>query len=737
MERYFPDHVTSHAAALLAGVDSFTDNDANSAPTIERVTAALERGLITEADIDRAVLRVLILRQRTGELVGLDPYDVPADQLDTPAHRHLAREATRRGVVVLSNPSQALPLGTPGRIAVVGPFADHVVHDWYSGTPPYTVSLAQATRERYPHAEVAVASGADLVALRSTTRGRYLQVSPSDAAVVADAISTAQASSFELTDWGEGEYSLRETVTGRFLTGQDWVQRASASRIGGWDVQETYAIRRRDDGLAKILHLDTGKWLRIQNGTDLLVADGTEASAEVFEVAVLTSGTAAVQTACAEADVVIVAVGNDPHIVGRETQDRPTLALPGTARAAWRAAVGVSEPILAVISSYPYAIAQESRQARAVVWTSHAGQELGHGLIDVLSGDCEPSGRLPQTWWRDAADAGDLFEYDIAGLGGGQGMTYRYNTASALYPFGHGLSYTTVRYESIELSQREAQAPAATARHTAAATTTALAQPTGPGIDAVVTVYNAGNRPVSELVALYVHSPRDLPVRAPLRRLAAWERVELAPGQRAAVRLQVPLGTMAVWDVAATPADQPGPSYTPGAFIVQAGEYRLVSGPNSEATDVEAVLRIDGPAAPVRRPATLPAAAFHRYQGVVTSDRTRELGTSIEVAPECSEGWARYDRLDLTRLTAIRLVLAARRASAEAPARVVIEARASEQDPWLVLAGPIAITSDGPYDWHEVAVPAAVPPEGTWANAAVRVALTGRARVAELDFEYS
>src|SRR5690606_19000313 len=74
-ERYFDDHVTSHAAALRAGVDSFTDNDADALPTIERLTTALDRGLVTAEDVDRAVLRLLELRLRTGELDGdADPY---------------------------------------------------------------------------------------------------------------------------------------------------------------------------------------------------------------------------------------------------------------------------------------------------------------------------------------------------------------------------------------------------------------------------------------------------------------------------------------------------------------------------------------------------------------------------------------------------------------------------------------------------------------------------------------
>ncbi|MEK8228157.1 glycoside hydrolase family 3 C-terminal domain-containing protein [Oerskovia sp. M15] len=57
--------------------------------------------------------------------------------------------------------------------------------------------------------------------------------------------------------------------------------------------------------------------------------------------------------------------------------------------------------MLVVVSSYPYALGAVAQEAAAVVWTSHGGQELGPGLVDVLSGDLEPTGRLAQTWWRE------------------------------------------------------------------------------------------------------------------------------------------------------------------------------------------------------------------------------------------------------------------------------------------------------------------------------------------------
>ena len=102
-QHYFGDHAQAHAAALRAGLDSFTDQDADGEFTAAQVTEALERGLITSGDVDRAVRRKLLIRLRLGEF---DPDGGPfatAAALDTPAHRELAAAAARRAAVLLKN----------------------------------------------------------------------------------------------------------------------------------------------------------------------------------------------------------------------------------------------------------------------------------------------------------------------------------------------------------------------------------------------------------------------------------------------------------------------------------------------------------------------------------------------------------------------------------------------------------------------------------------------------------
>src|SRR6185437_15947762 len=122
--------------------------------------------------------------------------------LDLPASRELAREIVGSSVVVLRNDSGILPLAQPGSIAVVGPLADAVLMDWYSGTPPYEFGVAAGLAERYPEAQVKVVTGADTVALRSASTGRYVTSTPDGRDVDASA-ERADATGFDATDWGD------------------------------------------------------------------------------------------------------------------------------------------------------------------------------------------------------------------------------------------------------------------------------------------------------------------------------------------------------------------------------------------------------------------------------------------------------------------------------------------------------------------------------------------------------
>ncbi|WP_251150259.1 glycoside hydrolase family 3 protein [Cellulosimicrobium sp. Marseille-Q4280] len=715
-ERYFPDHVASHAASLRAGVDSFTDNDADPHLTLERLRVALEQGLISQDDVDRAALRVLELRLRTGELdVADDPWSgVGPDALDLPAHRALAREAVARSVVVLRNDpagtgAPVLPLpAAPARVAVVGPLADRVLHDWYSGTPPYTTSVAAAVAARYPDAEVTVADGSDRVALRSTTTGAYLEVGDDPAVVTASSATAGASAHLDVTDWGDGVLTLRSVATGRLLSGASWIVSADADRVGGWVVQESFRRHLHGDGTWSLQHVASGRWLRVQHGSGLLVAEASGPDgAERFVWRTVRAGHEAVAQAACDADAVLVVVGNDPHLAGRETEDRPHLALPSAAEEVWRAARDVSErAALVVMSSYPYVLGPATHDAAAVVWSSHGGQELGPGLVDVLSGDAEPSGRLAQSWPAAEDQVGPLLEYDVQRAG----ATYRYADREPAFAFGHGLTYSRVTYASVGLDRGSVDAPAAWS---------ARAVPDAGRVVARVVVHNGGDRPAEELVQLYALAPAGLPVPAPRRVLVAHARVRLDVGERREVTLAVDLARLAVWDVTATPADDrladllagADPDLHVGAFRVQGATYVLAAGPSSAELPVRATLRVDGvDPAPRHGPGLrLLAHAFSAYDGVVTAERTAEAGWAVDVAPGRRDGWVAFDRVDLTGVGTVVLDVARTGPGAARPVQVEVRASGTD-DAWVALAvvepGQVA-GNDGDtpvrHRWHEVA----------------------------------
>lgn len=199
----------------------------------------------------------------------------------------------------------------------------------------------------------------------------------------------SDATEFALADWGGGVLTLR-AADGRYLSvAEDGYVRASADRPGGWVVQETFGLVEHGDGYL-IEHAGTGGYVSVAAGAvkvaareEILLGGDSlpEGRGSVFTVEVLERGEDAVARAAADADVVVVVAGNDPHINGRETQDRTTLALPPHQERLRRAAhLANPRTVLALTSSYPYAVAEADAELPALLWTAHGGQAAGTAL---------------------------------------------------------------------------------------------------------------------------------------------------------------------------------------------------------------------------------------------------------------------------------------------------------------------------------------------------------------------
>jgi beta-glucosidase len=148
----FPNKEQGSAAAVKAGINHFLDIYKDD------LTKALKDGLVTEADMDAALKNLLRVYLRLGEMdpAGVDPYasigvetkgEMPP--WDRPENKALARTATDESIVLLKNEGGILPLDRAKlkTIAVIGPWADQVLQDWYSGTPPYSVSILEGLHE--------------------------------------------------------------------------------------------------------------------------------------------------------------------------------------------------------------------------------------------------------------------------------------------------------------------------------------------------------------------------------------------------------------------------------------------------------------------------------------------------------------------------------------------------------------------------------------------------------------
>lgn len=600
-EHYFDTHEEATAASLLSGVDSFTDHGTDGSTIVARVQEALDQGLLTEADVDTAVRRQLSVRFRLGEF---DPEHDPhtgTEDFDTPAHRALAQEAAEQAVVLLKNDG-LLPLAHDTRLAVVGLLADECKLDWYSGTLIHRSTPLEGLYERFGAERVEFAEGVDRVLLR-TLRGTFLHVPPAD---VADEVRGAEGAldpallagrtdlpplttdpdgtELALVDWGEGVLTLR-APDGRYLSvADDGYVRASADQPGGWVVQETFRLEAHENGHL-LLHIGTGRHVSV-------AADGVkvaEEGADVFEVVVAERGEDAVARVAAAADVVLVVAGNDPHINGRETEDRTTLRLPAHQERLLRAARAANPgTVLALVSAYPYAV--DPARLPAILWTAHGGQAAGTALARVLAGDVSPAGRLPQTWYAADADLPGLLDYDV--IGGRQ--TYLYFEGTPLFPFGHGLSYASFAYGD----------------------PTARVEPGTLHVEFTVT--NTGDTTADEVAQLYTRAV-DPSVPRPRRERVAHRRVSLAPGERAELDFEVPLSAFEFWDVARR------------SWRLEPGSYELLIGASSEDVRLRTTVSLDGePAAPralLRQ--GLSAADFDEQSGGEIVDRTRAAGDAV------------------------------------------------------------------------------------------------------------
>ncbi|ADB30919.1 glycoside hydrolase family 3 domain protein [Kribbella flavida DSM 17836] len=610
LQRYYADGPTAYAAALCAGVDSFTQDDNDAGPSTRHLTAALDRGLLTQDDIDQAVRHALAVRFRLGEFdpPELDPYAALDDEVvGCPEHRQLAQEAARQSIVLLKHECHVLPLdpATTRRVAIVGPLADTLYEDWYSGTLPYRVTARDGLVERLGAEAVEFCEGVDRVELR--VPGGCLSAGEDGV------LGLGPSGGFDLFDWGGAAWTLRSVQTGSYVTVTDGgVLRADHPGPSTWEVNETFELCPAGETSAVLRHRNSGRFVTVQpDGSVTATAEDAD-SATAFAVVTLVDGAAVAAELAARADVAIVVAGNHPLVNGRETEDREALDLPaGQDRLVRAVHAANSRTVLVMSSSYPFSVEWADEHLPALLWSAHGGQEYGRALADVLFGDTDPSGRLPQTWYRSAADLPDLLDYDIVATD----ATYLYYRGRPLYPFGHGLSYTTFAYSDLRLCSTSVPADGV--------------------LQVSLTVTNTGSRAGREVVQLYTHQQRSR-AKQPLRQLRDFRRVSLAAGESIQVHFELPAAELAFFDV------------TRNRRCVETARHSVLVGRFCTDTRLTAAFDVHGERIPPRAISggPLAATAFDEYCAVTLTDTTPVRGDAVRSLE--AGAWLLFEDVDLS-----------------------------------------------------------------------------------------
>ncbi len=263
--------------------------------------------------------------------------------------------------------------------------------------------------------------------------------------------------------------------------------------------------------------LEAGFRAAMMDDGDLTVVKGSDVEAA------LPGGIEAAVLAAARADVVVLAIGEAANMSG-EAQSRTEIDVPAPQRALAEAVAAVGKPVVVVLrNGRALELAGPVKDARAIVVSWFLGSEMGNSVADVLFGVHSPSGRLPVSFPHRSGQQPFSYDHKTTGRPANNALAtqeyvarYRETTNTALYPFGHGLTYGAVTYAAPVLS----------------APTLAW----DGEIEASVAVTNAGAVPVVETVQLYIRD-RVASLTQPGQRLRDFRKVELAAGETKTVRI--------------------------------------------------------------------------------------------------------------------------------------------------------------------------------------------------------
>ena len=570
------DGAEASAKAVLAGTDVECGSEYRNLP------AAVKRGDIKEADIDRSLRRLLIARFELGDFDSdeMNPWTkIPESVIASKEHKKLALDMALKSIVLLKN-NDALPFNTSD-IVVMGPNAIDSVMMWgnYSGFPTRTVTalegITQKAKALDPKANVRYIQGCGLTRneafesrmqeLRDPLGNKGLQATywnntnmEGAPAAVTRIEGVVRLSNGGNTVFAPGvnleHFSARYDATFKPTRDETLSFEISGDDrfrliINGDTVVNHWSARQRIHGGKKELSVKAGQHYRIQ--IDYMKEEGY--AALNFDIRCKVNPTPEQLLAQIGSTQTIIFIGGiSPSLEGEEMRvsepgfrggDRESIELPQAQRDILAVLHKAGKQVIFVnCSGSAMGLVPETESCDAILQWWYDGEMGGVALAEVLFGDTNPSGRLPITFYKSVDDLPDFLDYSMAN------RTYRYFKGEPLFPFGYGLSYTTFDIGKPAYSNNKVR----------------------------VSVKNTGTRKGLETVQVYIRNLKD--PNGPLKSLRAYAQVDLNPGEAKTISIPLPRERFEGWDEKTN------------TMRVVPGKYELMVGSSSADKDLKKVI---------------------------------------------------------------------------------------------------------------------------------------------------
>ena len=571
------DAVHGTSKAVLAG----TDVECGFNYAYKSLPEAVRKGLLSEAEVDKHVIRLLEGRFDLGEMD--DPSlvewsKIPYSAMSTKASAQIALDMARQCIVLLQNKGNILPLRKNAeKIAVIGPNADNEPMMWgnYNGTPNRTVTILDGIKAKQK--KLVYLPGCDL------TYNQVMECHLPTECVAPDGKKGLKGTFWTNTKM-EGkpfttEYYTKPvnvTTAGMHVFAPNLpIEDFSAKYETTFTPKEAgeYVLNVESTGHFEVYINGERKimqhtWRATPTRTVLNAEKGQKFQIEVRFQTVKTWGASMKIDVARELpidyqqtiaqlkgiDKVIFCGGISPALEGEEMPvniegfkggDRTSIELPKVQRDFLKALKAAGKQVIFVCcSGSAIALTPETESCDAILQAWYPGQEGGTAVADVLFGDQNPEGKLSVTFYKNDSQLPDYEDYSM------KGRTYRYFN-DALFPFGYGLSYTTFEVGEASTS----------------------GTPGNEGFTVSVPVKNTGARQGAEVVQLYIRDLSDK--EGPLKSLRGFKKVQLKPSQSATATIALDKKSFEFWDAETN------------TMRTKPGKYELFYGTSSADKDLQ------------------------------------------------------------------------------------------------------------------------------------------------------